>query len=126
MISQFFVVSPRGDTLIFKDYRGDVSRNTSEKFWRHVKFSKGEAEPVFVSRHAAAAAAAAGAARPPSDARGERLPLPARALRDRCVRSAVHRGRQLHVREEERPVPVHYLAVQPLAVHDPGASRALD
>ena len=39
-------MSPRGDTLIFKDYRGDVSRNTSEKFWRHVKFSKGEAEPV--------------------------------------------------------------------------------
>ena len=50
MISQFFVVSPRGDTLIFKDYRGDVSRNTSEKFWRHVKFSKGAAEPVFVSQ----------------------------------------------------------------------------
>jgi len=54
MISQFFIVSPRGDTLIFKDYRGDVSRNTSEKFWRHVKFSKGEAEPVFVSRSCAA------------------------------------------------------------------------
>ena len=54
MISQFFIVSPRGDTLILKDYRGDVSRNTSEKFWRHVKFSKGEAEPVFVSRSCAA------------------------------------------------------------------------
>jgi hypothetical protein len=49
MISQFFVVSPRGDTLIFKDYRGDVPRTTSEKFWRHVKFTKGDAEPVFVS-----------------------------------------------------------------------------
>ena len=48
MISQFFVISPRGDTLIFKDYRGDVPRTTSEKFWRHVKFSKGEAPPVFV------------------------------------------------------------------------------
>ena len=48
MISQFFVVSPRGDTLIFKDYRGDVPRTTSEKFWRHVKFCKGDAEPVLV------------------------------------------------------------------------------
>ena len=59
MISQFFVVSPRGDTLIFKDYRGDVPRTTSEKFWRHVKFAKGEAEPVFVSRSSAAAPSAA-------------------------------------------------------------------
>ena len=49
MISQFFIVSPRGDTLIFKDYRGDVPRVTSEVFWRKVKFSSGEAEPVFVS-----------------------------------------------------------------------------
>ena len=49
MISQFFVVSPRGDTLIFKDYRGDVPRSTSEVFWRKVKFSTGETEPVFVS-----------------------------------------------------------------------------
>jgi hypothetical protein len=48
MISQFFIVSPRGDTLIFKDYRGDVPRTTSETFWRKVKFSQGEAPPVFV------------------------------------------------------------------------------
>ena len=48
MISQFFIVSPRGDTLIFKDYRGDVPRATCDTFWRKVKFCKGEAEPVFV------------------------------------------------------------------------------
>ena len=58
MISQFFIVSPRGDTLINKDYRGDVPRTTSETFWRKVKFSQGEAPPVFVrpprAPHAAA------------------------------------------------------------------------
>ena len=75
MISQFFIVSPRGDTLIFKDYRGDVSRHTSEKFWRHVKFSKGEAEPVFVSRSCTASGHIARA--PPA----ERPPLPPLAPR---------------------------------------------
>ena len=49
MISQFFIMSPRGDTLIFKDYRGDVPRSTTDKFWREVKYAKGDAHPVFVS-----------------------------------------------------------------------------
>ena len=51
MISQFqfFIPSQRGDTLIFKDYQGDVPRFTTDKFWRKIKCSKGDARPVFVS-----------------------------------------------------------------------------
>eukprot|EP00243_Klebsormidium_subtile_P003398 TRINITY_DN16787_c0_g1_i1.p1 TRINITY_DN16787_c0_g1~~TRINITY_DN16787_c0_g1_i1.p1 ORF type:complete len:445 (-),score=122.88 TRINITY_DN16787_c0_g1_i1:208-1542(-) len=50
MISQFFVLSPRGDTIISRDYRGDVPRGTAEIFFRQVKFWKGgqeDAPPVF-------------------------------------------------------------------------------
>ncbi|CAG8628516.1 11198_t:CDS:2, partial [Cetraspora pellucida] len=38
MISQFFILSPqRGDTLVFRDYRHDVSRNTSDLFLDRLK-----------------------------------------------------------------------------------------
>jgi len=48
MISQFFIMSARGDSLIFKDYRGDVPATTREKFWRKVKYTdEGHAPPVF-------------------------------------------------------------------------------
>ncbi|PON63481.1 Clathrin adaptor, mu subunit [Parasponia andersonii] len=51
MISQFFVLSQRGDNIVFRDYRGEVQRATAEIFFRKVKFWKEdgqeEAPPVF-------------------------------------------------------------------------------
>ncbi|KMT19719.1 hypothetical protein BVRB_1g007740 [Beta vulgaris subsp. vulgaris] len=51
MISQFFVLSQRGDNIVFRDYRGDVPKGTTEIFFRKVKFWKEdgeeEAPPVF-------------------------------------------------------------------------------
>ncbi|KMZ68436.1 AP-4 complex subunit mu [Zostera marina] len=51
MISQFFVLSQRGDNIVFRDYRGEVSKGSAEIFFRKVKFWKGddvdEAPPVF-------------------------------------------------------------------------------
>ncbi|GER55640.1 AP-4 complex subunit mu [Striga asiatica] len=52
MISQFFVLSQRGDNIVFRDYRGDVQKGSAEIFFRKVKFwkedGKEEAPPVFV------------------------------------------------------------------------------
>ncbi|CAI0467830.1 unnamed protein product [Linum tenue] len=52
MISQFFVLSQRGDNIVFRDYRGDVQKGSAEIFFRKVKFWKDdgeeEAPPVFV------------------------------------------------------------------------------
>jgi AP-4 complex subunit mu-1 len=46
--NQFFILSPRGDTIIFKDYRGDAHASMQEDFFRKVKFwSKGDCVPVF-------------------------------------------------------------------------------
>eukprot|EP00762_Andalucia_godoyi_P000103 ANDGO_02260.mRNA.1 AP-4 complex subunit mu len=36
MISQFFVLSRRGDIIIFRDYRGDVTKKSSEVFFRNI------------------------------------------------------------------------------------------
>ncbi|XP_020675189.1 AP-4 complex subunit mu isoform X1 [Dendrobium catenatum] len=51
MISQFFVLSQRGDNIVFRDYRGVVPKGSAEIFFRKVKFWKGdeaeEAPPVF-------------------------------------------------------------------------------
>ncbi|TXG52681.1 hypothetical protein EZV62_021850 [Acer yangbiense] len=51
MISQFFVMSQRGDNIVFRDYRGDVQKGSAEIFFRKVKFWKEdgqeEAPPVF-------------------------------------------------------------------------------
>ncbi|KAJ8424653.1 hypothetical protein Cgig2_003087 [Carnegiea gigantea] len=51
MISQFFVLSQRGDNIVFRDYRGDVPKASTEIFFRKVKFWKEdgeeEAPPVF-------------------------------------------------------------------------------
>lgn len=41
-ISQIFVLSPRGDKLVFKDYRQDVVRNSDEVFFRKFKFWDGK------------------------------------------------------------------------------------
>jgi AP-4 complex subunit mu-1 len=51
MISQFFVLSRRGDTIIIRDYRGDIIKNTPELFYRRVSSGKGDAAPFFVSNH---------------------------------------------------------------------------
>jgi AP-4 complex subunit mu-1 len=53
--SQFYVLSPRGDSIIYRDFRHDVSKATVEIFFRNCKFWNGktqEAPPVFVSRRA--------------------------------------------------------------------------
>lgn len=48
MIGQFFILSPRGDTIINKDFRGDGVPGMQELFFRQVKFwEKGDAPPVF-------------------------------------------------------------------------------
>ena len=36
MIGQFFILSPRGDTIINKDFRGDGFRSMQEQFFRKV------------------------------------------------------------------------------------------
>ncbi|KAK8677997.1 hypothetical protein V6N13_143514 [Hibiscus sabdariffa] len=52
MISQFFVLSQRGDNIVFRDYRSEVAKGSAEIFFRKVKFWKEdgqeEAPPVFV------------------------------------------------------------------------------
>lgn len=48
MISQFYILSNRGDTIIFNDYRDDVPNDSTETFFRKVKFwEKGDAPPTF-------------------------------------------------------------------------------
>ncbi|GAV73640.1 Adap_comp_sub domain-containing protein/Clat_adaptor_s domain-containing protein [Cephalotus follicularis] len=51
MISQFFVLSQRGDNIVFRDYRGEVQKGSAEIFFRKVKFWKEDeqdgAPPVF-------------------------------------------------------------------------------
>eukprot|EP00271_Cylindrocystis_brebissonii_P005862 TRINITY_DN18200_c0_g1_i2.p1 TRINITY_DN18200_c0_g1~~TRINITY_DN18200_c0_g1_i2.p1 ORF type:complete len:465 (-),score=75.64 TRINITY_DN18200_c0_g1_i2:341-1735(-) len=51
MISQMFMLSPRGDSILFRDYRGDVPKSSAEIFFRKFKFWRGEegedAPPVF-------------------------------------------------------------------------------
>lgn len=41
-ISQIFILSPRGDKIVFKDYRQDVPRNADEAFFRRAKFWSGD------------------------------------------------------------------------------------
>ena len=53
-LSQFFILSPRGDSVIFRDLRRDCPKNTTENFYRNVKFWGGkvaEAPPVFNLDH---------------------------------------------------------------------------
>jgi len=48
MISQFFIMSHRGDTLTFRDFRGDVVRGTPEIFYRRIKsFNTAQPPPFF-------------------------------------------------------------------------------
>ncbi|KHN45873.1 AP-4 complex subunit mu-1 [Glycine soja] len=52
MILQFFVLSQRGDNIVYRDYRGEAQKGSAETFFRKVKFWKedaeGDAPPVFV------------------------------------------------------------------------------
>lgn len=47
MISQFYILPPRGDTIINRDFRGDIVKGTAEIFYRKIKFWSGDAPPVF-------------------------------------------------------------------------------
>lgn len=48
MLSQFFILSPRGDTIINKDFRGDSFPEMQELFFRKVKFwERSDAPPAF-------------------------------------------------------------------------------
>ncbi|EOY14845.1 Clathrin adaptor complexes medium subunit family protein isoform 2 [Theobroma cacao] len=51
MISQLFVLSQRGDNIVFRDYRGEVQRGSAEIFFRKVRFwnddGEGDAPPAF-------------------------------------------------------------------------------
>ena len=40
MINQFFILSPRGDTIINKDFRGDATPSLQETFFRKVRFTE--------------------------------------------------------------------------------------
>lgn len=48
-ISQFFVLSLRGDTIIFRDFRRDIKKGINEVFFRKVNFYdvEDEAPPIF-------------------------------------------------------------------------------
>jgi len=49
-LSQFYLLSPRGDSIIFKEYRNELHKGTAEIFFRNVKFWKGkqqDAPPIF-------------------------------------------------------------------------------
>ncbi|KAL5474709.1 hypothetical protein EMCRGX_G026694 [Ephydatia muelleri] len=37
MLSQFFILSARGDTIVFRDYRADAPKSTPELFFKQVK-----------------------------------------------------------------------------------------
>lgn len=49
MLSQLFVLSTRGDAIVSRDYRHDVSRSSHEAFFRALQqgADDGERPPVF-------------------------------------------------------------------------------
>lgn len=50
MLSQFYVLSPRGDSIIYRNFKSEVSQSTTEVFFRNVRFYQGktqEAPPIF-------------------------------------------------------------------------------
>lgn len=46
MLSQFYILSARGDTIISRDFRGDLVKGTNEIFFRKAKLWKGDLPPV--------------------------------------------------------------------------------
>ena len=68
MLSQVFILSPRGDCLISRDFRRDVPKGAAEIFLRKVRFWVQQQEPLSAAAAAGAAgdaAAAAGSEAPP-------------------------------------------------------------
>lgn len=47
MISQIFILSARGDSIINRDFRSDLIKNTPQLFYRKVKLAKGDCQPIF-------------------------------------------------------------------------------
>ncbi|KAM9964430.1 hypothetical protein ACTFIW_004194 [Dictyostelium discoideum] len=47
MFSQFFILNNKGETIIFKDYRFDISKDSNEIFFKHVQSMKSEITPAF-------------------------------------------------------------------------------
>ncbi len=50
MFSQFYVLGPRGDSIVFRSFRSELVRSTAETFFRNVRFWGGRAQdapPVF-------------------------------------------------------------------------------
>lgn len=47
-ISHFFILSPRGDSIINQNFRHDTATNAPEVFFRKAKFWKGDAPPIFL------------------------------------------------------------------------------
>merc|ERR1711934_557956 len=48
-LSQFFVLSPRGDSIINQNFRHDIASNAPEVFYRKAKFWKGDVPPIFLN-----------------------------------------------------------------------------
>eukprot|EP00483_Globobulimina_turgida_P006098 UN06108 len=51
-LSQFFILTQRGNPIIRKEFRGDLPMTTTETFYRNVKFFNGEqqaAPPIFLN-----------------------------------------------------------------------------
>ena len=46
-ISQLFILSLRGDTIIFRDFRRDINKKINEVFFRNVNLSQNEQSPIF-------------------------------------------------------------------------------
>ena len=46
MFSQFYVLSPRGDSILFRSLRGDLGRSTADTFFRSVRFHLGKPQEV--------------------------------------------------------------------------------
>ncbi|XP_058965992.1 uncharacterized protein [Pocillopora verrucosa] len=47
MLSDFFILSSRGDTLVYRDYRGDGVKGTPDIFYRKIKSGKESLPPIF-------------------------------------------------------------------------------
>lgn len=49
MFAQFFILSLRGDVIIYKNFRGDIDhRETAETFFRKVRECRGDPPPIFL------------------------------------------------------------------------------
>lgn len=50
MFSQFYVLSPRGDSIIFRNLRSEIHKSTAEIFFRNVRFWNGKPQEVRLSK----------------------------------------------------------------------------